>query len=174
MRRPSSALRVAVREACWRESPDGFLLASGERSPFYFDKYGLLARPDLLRSVAAALSGLLPAGVDRLAGVALGAVPLATAAALHAGVPLVLVRGDDKAHGVHGAIEGPHAPGERAVLIEDVLTTGAAALRAIAALRAAGLDVACALALLDRGGAATLRDEGLDVRCLFALADFAP
>src|SRR3954465_9283713 len=71
-----------------------FLLRSGQRSSYYIDKYLFTTRPELLRRIARALAALVPAGVDRLAGTVLGAVPLATALSLETGLPMVMVRSD--------------------------------------------------------------------------------
>ena len=69
-----------------------FVLSSGERSSFYVDKYLFSTEPDLLRDVADALAAEIPGGVERLAGVELGAVPLVVATALATGLPYVIVR----------------------------------------------------------------------------------
>src|SRR5947207_6058806 len=69
-----------------------FLLRSGQRSSYYIDKYLFTTQPDLLRRIGSALAALLPEGVDRLAGPALGAVPLLAALSLQLSLPFVIVR----------------------------------------------------------------------------------
>src|SRR5579864_3727428 len=69
-----------------------FLLRSGQRSSYYIDKYLFTTQPDLLRRLSSALADLVPSAVDRLAGPALGAVPLVTALSLQTGLPFVIVR----------------------------------------------------------------------------------
>ena len=127
-----------------------FVLSSGARSRFYVDKYRFSTEPGLLRDIAAGLSGRLPEGVDRLAGVELGAVPLVVALALETGLPYVIVRKAAKEYGTGRAIEGGLQDGERVVLVEDVVTTGAQVTQAARGLREAGADVRRILAVLDR------------------------
>src|SRR5690242_10249274 len=104
-----------------------FLLRSGQRSSYYIDKYLFTTRPELLKRIARALAPLVPSEVDRLAGTVLGAVPLATALSLETGLPMVMVRSDKpKDYGTNKQIEGTLEPGERVVLVEDVVTTGGA------------------------------------------------
>src|SRR5579859_7347462 len=128
-----------------------FLLRSGARSSYYIDKYLFTTRPDLLRRIAAELAALLPDGVQRLAGPVLGAVPLVTALSLHTGLPSLIVRVEKhKEYGTNKQIEGVLVAGERVVIVEDVVTTGGAALSAVEVLRAAGADVVGALVVVDR------------------------
>jgi orotate phosphoribosyltransferase len=147
-----------------------FLLRSGARSSYYIDKYLFTTQPALLQRIAAELAARLPAGVQRLAGTVLGAVPLATALSLATGVPMVLVRADKpKEYGTAKQIEGQLSAGERVVLVEDILTTGGAALAAVDALRQAGATVVRALVVVDReeGGPAALEAEGVPFEVLF-------
>ena len=149
-----SDLAPRIRETALLEGD--FVLSSGERSSFYVDKYLFSTEPDLLRDVAGALAEQIPAGVERLAGVELGAVPLVVATALATGLPYVIVRKSAKEHGSSAgqSFEGKLNEGETVVLIEDVVTTGTQAVRAAERLREAGAGVACIVAVLDR------RDEG--------------
>jgi orotate phosphoribosyltransferase len=151
-----------------------FRLRSGARSSYYIDKYLFTTRPDLLRRIAAELAGCLPEGVQRLAGPVLGAVPLVTALSLHTGLPSVIVRVDKpKEYGTAKRFEGSLAPGERVVLVEDVVTTGGAALAAIDVLREAGANVLGALVVVDRqeGGAEAFAAADVPLRALFTRAD---
>ena len=143
-------LAARVREAALLEGD--FVLSSGKRSPFYVDKYLFSTEPSLLRDIAAELSETLPPGVDRLAGVELGAVPLVVATALQTGLPYVIVRKAAKEYGgsVGRAVEGVIEGGERVVLLEDVVSTGTQAVRAARELACLGVDVAKVVAVLDR------------------------
>lgn len=107
--------------------------------------------------MAEAIAAELPAGTECVAGTALGAVPLAIAVSLARGLPAVLVRPGVKDHGLGRAIEGPLRAGARVVLIEDVVTTGSAALAALEALRAGGADVVKVIAVVDREEGGTER-----------------
>jgi orotate phosphoribosyltransferase len=147
-----------------------FLLRSGARSSYYIDKYLFTTQPSLLQRIAAELAERLPSGVQRLAGPVLGAVPLVTALSLETGLPMVIVRVDKpKQYGTAKQVEGTLAPGERVVLVEDVVTTGGAALAAVDMLREAGADVLGALVVVDReeGGAAAFGARGVPFDALF-------
>ena len=148
-----------------------FVLRSGRRSSVYLDKYRFETGP-----IGAALAELATAGdphPDRLAGPELGAVPLAAAAALASGIPFLIVRKAAKDYATEGLIEGVFEPGERVLVIEDVVTTGGALIAAIEALRAAGLAVERALCVLDReeGGSEGLAALGVRLESLFRRAD---
>jgi orotate phosphoribosyltransferase len=169
-----AGLAAAIREAALLEGD--FVLRSGRRSHYYLDKYRLGTRPDLLRALGAALAAAAyehdPAAV-RLAAPELGAVPLAAAASLAAGLPFVIVRREAKAYGTANRIEGAFEPGERVCLVEDVVTSGGAALEAVAALRDAGLAVEAAVCVLDReeGGREALAADGVSLRALYLASD---
>ena len=161
-----SDLAPRSREAALLEGD--FVLSSGERSSFYIDKYLFSTEPDLLRDVAGALAEQIPEGVDRLAGVELGAVPLVVATALVTGLPYVIVRKAAKEHGssAGSSIEGNLNRGETVVLIEDVVTTGGALLDACPMLRAEGAVVDTVVCAIDRqqGGDGRLGEAGLELR----------
>ena len=143
-------LAPRIRDAALLEGD--FVLSSGERSSFYVDKYLFSTEPNLLREVADALAAEIPRGVERLAGVELGAVPLVVATALATGLPYVIVRKSAKEHGSSAgrSIEGNLQKGERVALVEDVVTTGAQAVRAARKLEEAGAEVATVVTVLDR------------------------
>jgi orotate phosphoribosyltransferase len=170
--RAELAARVAERALLHGD----FVLRSGKRSSVYLDKYRFETDPALLGPIGAALGELAQAGdppPDRLAGPELGAVPLAAAAALHSGIPFLIVRKASKGYGTEGLIEGVCEAGERVLVIEDVVTTGGALIAAIEALRAAGLTVERALCVLDReeGGSEALAALGVRLEPLFRRAD---
>jgi orotate phosphoribosyltransferase len=151
-----------------------FLLRSGARSSYYIDKYLFTTQPDLLRRIAAELASRLPSGVARLAGPVLGAVPLVTAVSLETGLPMVIVRTDKpKDYGTSKQIEGSLTAGERVVLIEDIVTTGGAALTALEVLRAAGAEVLAALVVVDReeGAAEAFASAKVPYQALFKRSD---
>ena len=151
-----------------------FLLRSGARSSYYIDKYLFTTRPDLLRRIAAELAQRLPEGVQRVAGPVLGAVPLVTALAMTCGLPMLIVRTDKpKEYGTSKQIEGVLQAGEKVVLVEDVVTTGGAALNAIETLRQAGAEVLKVLVVVDReqGGAEAFAAAGVPYEALFTKSD---
>jgi orotate phosphoribosyltransferase len=148
-----------------------FILRSGRRSTFYLDKYLFSTQPDLLRDIAAGLAEKLPAyePFDVLAGPELGAVAIVAAVSLACGKPFVIVRKGEKGYGTNKALEGRAEPGQRAVMIEDVVTSGGAAIAATRTLREAGLDVPALLCVVDReeGGRAAVEGEELVFDPLF-------
>ena len=168
------ALAEAIRDAALLEGD--FVLRSGARSSYYLDKYRFETRPDILRPlgerIAAAVAAAEPEAV-RIAAPELGAVPLAAAASLAGGLPFVIVRGEAKAYGTGNRIEGPYEEGELVCLVEDVVTSGGAALSAVEALRAAGLRVSHAICVVDReeGGADALARAAVRLEPLFRAAD---
>jgi len=165
-------LARAIRDAAYLEGD--FVLSSGKRSKYYLDKWRFETNPGLLREIARALARLLPDPPPaRVAGVELGGVPLATALSLETGLPSLVVRREAKGYGTAREIEGVYQPGERVVLVEDVLTTAAQAINAAQRLAKLGLDVARILYVIDRGeGAeANIRAAGFEPAALFHKAD---
>lgn len=147
-----------------------FVLRSGATSDYYIDKYRLTTEPSLLARITDALFPLLPEGVERIAGTALGAVPLATALSLRTGLPSLFVRVDAaKDHGTGRSVEGVLQADDVVVLVEDVVTTGGASLTAVEVLRAAGAHVVAVIAVVDReqGGAAGFAAAGIPFHVLF-------
>ena len=144
-------LARALREVAYLEGD--FVLRSGRRSKYYLDKYRFETRPDVLaplgKEIAAAVREHEPAA-QRIAGPELGAVALATAASLESGLPFVIVRKEAKDYGTANQLEGVYEEGESVCLVEDVVTTGGAALEAVGVLRAAGLRVSNAICVVDR------------------------
>ena len=146
-----------------------FTLRSGRKSHYLIDKYEFETRPALLRALAGELAAMIPEGTHRLAGVELGGVPLVTAVALETGMPYVIVRKGEKGHGLDRPYEGEMVPGEKIVLVEDVTTTGGAAIRAAQTLQEAGAGEVIVLVVADRqeGAAEAFEDAGIEYRPLF-------
>jgi orotate phosphoribosyltransferase len=153
-----------------------FVLRSGKRSRYYFDKYLFECEPAILRRLGVELARLLPAGTQRLACPELGAVLLGGAVSMETGVPLCIVRKEAKDHGTAKSIEGKLLPGEKVCLVEDVLTTGGAALAAAERVRAAGGEIIGLVGVLDReeGAAENLARVGIPFRPLLRRADVIP
>ena len=167
-------LATALREHAYLEGD--FVLRSGRRSPYYLDKYRFETRPELLRplgeAIAEAANAVEPDAV-RLAGPELGAVPLAAAASLASGLPFLIVRKEAKAYGTGNRLEGVFEEGELACLVEDVVTSGGAAVESVEALREAGIEVRHAVCVVDReeGGADALARVGVRLEPLFRLSE---
>jgi orotate phosphoribosyltransferase len=167
-------LARALREAAYLEGD--FVLRSGRRSRYYLDKYRFETRPDLLRPLGRALAGAVlehEPDASRLAGPELGAVALAAAASLETGLPFLIVRKRQKGYGTGNRLEGVHEAGERVCLVEDVVTSGGAAVEAVHALRAAGLVVSNAVCVVDReeGGVDELARHAVRLRPLYRASE---
>jgi orotate phosphoribosyltransferase len=163
-------LRAALREHAVLEGD--FVLRSGRRSKHYFDKYRFETRPELLEALGSRIAGVVAEHepeAHRLAGPELGAVALATAASLRSRLPFLIVRKEPKGYGTDNRIEGAFEQGERVCLVEDVVTSGGAAVAAVQALRSAGLDCRTAVCVVDReeGGTDELARHGVRLRPLF-------
>lgn len=148
-----------------------FVLRSGRRSRFYLDKYLFSTQPDLLRDIAAGIAEKLPAyePFDLLAGPELGAVAIVAAVSLASGKPFVIVRKGAKGYGTDKAMEGKAEAGQKVVMVEDVVTSGGAALMAADKLREAGLEVGTLICVVDReeGGREQIEAKGLTFDPLF-------
>jgi len=172
----SDDLLARIREIAYLEGD--FTLRSGKRSRYYLDKYRFETQPELLGPIgdrlAAAIAEHDP-GAARIAAPELGAVPLAAAASLSSGLPFVIVRGAAKEYGTANRLEGVWEAGERVCLVEDVVTSGGAAIEAVKALREAGLVCDTAVCVLDReeGGVDGLARHAVRLWPLFRAGDFA-
>ena len=158
-----------------------FTLASGRQSTLYIDARLTTMSPDGLALIGPlALDALREAAwpVDAVGGLTLGADPISYAiayASASSDAPLraFTVRKEAKAHGTGRLIEGPFREGDRVAIVEDVITTGGSALRAVDAVRSAGGTVLGVLALVDReeGGRDALERAGLSVIALTRAAE---
>ena len=126
-----------------------FVLRSGQRSKFYFDKYLFESQPDILAELGRRLAQHAD-DAELIAGPELGAVSLAAATSMACGKPFVIVRKKTKEYGTSKLIEGPAVAGRRVLLVEDIGTTAGAALEAAETLVQAGAIVTRIVFALDR------------------------
>ncbi|MFB6112918.1 MAG: orotate phosphoribosyltransferase [Halodesulfurarchaeum sp.] len=148
-----------------------FELAHGGTSSYYVDKYRFETDPAALSVIARAFAERLPD--TKLAGVALGAVPLVVATSLETNRPYVIARKKTKDYGTANRIEGDLEAGERVTVVEDVATTGRSALEAVQALRDAGAEVSEVFVVVDReeGASELLASEGVSLESLVTASD---
>jgi orotate phosphoribosyltransferase len=127
-------------------------LTSGRKAQYYVDAKRAILLPDTFAAIGALIADRARAwGASAVGGVPVSAIPVACAA-LTAGVPKAfIVRKERKAHGLQRWIEGPElAPGERCVIVEDVVTSGDSTIEALGRARSEGLTVAGVVSVLDR------------------------
>lgn len=160
-----------------------FLLSSGVHSPYYVDARLTTMSPQGLRLIgelgfkAIQAQGWSP---DALGGLTLGADPIAYAIAYFSADTATpfrafTVRKEPKAHGAARQIEGPFHPTDACVVVEDVITTGASTIRAIAVLREAGAKVIGVLSVVDREeeGTQKIQELGVTVVSLTRVSEIA-
>ncbi len=150
-----------------------FTLRSGRKSNYYLDKYRFETQPDVLIELGKMLAAKIPATIDRIAGAELGAVPLAAAAAMYSGKPCVFIRNQKKDYGTAKQVEGILNPGERVVIVEDVLTTGGQVIEAAASLKSTGAIIDRIIAVIDReeGARENIEKAGYTFEALFTTTD---
>lgn len=131
-----------------------FTWASGWNSPIYTDNRKTLSYPDIRSIIKVELTRLILEEfpqVDAVAGVATGAIAAGALVADTLALPYVYVRSTPKDHGLENLIEGNLKPGQKVVVIEDLVSTGKSSLKAVEAIRAAGCEVVGMLAIFTYG-----------------------
>ena len=150
-----------------------FKLRSGQTSSFYWDKYRFESDPVVLDAIVAELQKLLPPSFDKLAGLELGGVPLATGLSFKTGKPCLYVRKEAKTYGTCNLVEGGFRAGEAALVIEDVVTTAGQIRTSVCQMRELGLQVEHAFCVIDResGGCENLAEIGCSLTSVFTLGE---
>ncbi|MCS6957788.1 MAG: orotate phosphoribosyltransferase [Aquificaceae bacterium] len=156
-----------------------YKLSSGKLSKYYIDLKQITFDPEgvyfLGKLLYERLKDLKPDGVG---GLTLGADPIAYAVSMvsylqHNPIKPFVVRKEPKSHGTGRQVEGLLKQGDRVVVIEDVITTGGSALKAVQACKKEGFTVLCVYAVVDReeGGRENLEKEGVEVYSLFRVSE---
>lgn len=165
-----AGLIKAIKSCAYLEGD--FVTRAGNPTHYYIDKYLFSTNPDTLAPLVDAIVSLLPSpsDYDRLAAPELGAVPIAAVLSVAVKKPFVIVKKESKGYGTQKVVEGTHHPGERMVVIEDIITTGGAALRACEVLSTLGMSVVQVIGVIDReeGGLANLSDHGFRTKALIS------
>ncbi|HEX9907763.1 MAG TPA: orotate phosphoribosyltransferase [Thermoplasmata archaeon] len=148
-----------------------FVLSSGKKSNYFVNIKRASTDPKVLREIGKAIAPHV--GDCKIAGMALGAVPLTVAVALETDRPFVMVRKEPKDHGTKDLIEGQVQPGDKFVVVEDVATTGASTMRVVNALREKGANVLRAIVVVDReeGARDLLTEHGIELISIFRAKD---
>lgn len=174
--------RAFITTDSFKTDPTGFKLASGIISPYYVDCRLLMAYPGPRHLVAQlAVQSINDLMIDCIGGLEIGAIALATAISdqgYRSSPPnewrTFVVRKQPKDHGLGKLIEGAAKAGDRALIVDDVLTSGGSVIKAVTAAREAGLHVSHALVIVDRqeqGGCARVEALGVELISLLTIKD---
>lgn len=155
-----------------------FTLASGLKSPYYFDGRMLTLHPEGALAVGKAfLEELRNVQIDAIGGLETGAIPIVASVALLSQqegkpIPAFFVRKEAKRHGLKKAIEGHFDRGMKVAIVDDVITTGGSVVDAIRTVESQGGKVVKVMVLVDRrqGGSDDLKKQGYDVTALLSLS----
>ena len=125
-----------------------FTLTSGKKSSYYVNMKMASTNPEILRLISIEFAKLIPDGTNIIAGMELGAVPLAVALSLESAIPYTMIRKGERKHGTGSRLEGPSEG--KAVLIDDVATTGGSNIESLKVLQDEGIEVAKIMVVVDR------------------------
>ncbi|MFW6141451.1 MAG: orotate phosphoribosyltransferase [Candidatus Saliniplasma sp.] len=151
-------------EECGAIKYGEFTLTSGKKSSYYVDIKLASTRPDILKRIAQKMAEY--ADDEKIAGMELGAVPIAAAVSLETGSPYIMVRKKKKGHGTSSRLEGVLKEGEEVVVVEDVTTTGGSSVETVEVLRGAGAEVKKVLVVVDRQEGAEENLNEIDVELI--------
>lgn len=152
-----------------------FTLSSGKKSDYYINMKKAITYPEILSAIAKLITEKIKdEKLDKVAGPALGAVPIATAVSLESNLPLLMIRKEQKGYGTSKLIEGELESGDEIVVVEDVTTSGGSLLKAIKALEENGGVVKKAISIVDRleGAQETFEKEGIVFEPLISVDEF--
>jgi len=157
-----------------------FKLTSGRISPYYIDLRIVPSFPDAFQRVCDLYVNLIKKELgadsfDRIAGVPTAGMPFASVIAYHLKKPFLYIRSQVRRHGRQRRIEGVLMPGNRVLLVDDLITTGLSLKKAAKAIRAEGGLITDALVLLDReeGGKDRLAKDNVKLHYLLTASEAA-
>ncbi|RJS90387.1 orotate phosphoribosyltransferase [Candidatus Bathyarchaeota archaeon] len=157
-----------------------FTLPSGALSPYYINLRIVPSFPEVFQKICSIYQRLVEeeiglASFERIGGIPLSALPLASCLSFTLRKPLVLIRREGEEHGRERRVEGILMPGDRVLPVDDVITTGRSLSYAVKALRHEGAVVEEAVVLVDReeGGVRRLKEEGVRVHSLMTITEAA-
>jgi len=150
-----------------------FTTRAGKKTSYYIDKYLFETQPDVLSALAQHFLPLMPASCTLIAAPELGAVSIAAVLSTAIDKPFVIVRKETKAYGTQRLLEGIYSKSDSVVIVEDVLTTGGAALRSADILRQTGMVVTHIIGVINReeGAFENIRAAGIEPVALFTASE---
>jgi len=156
-----------------------FVLSSGQKSSYYINGKQVTLHPEGALAIGRLLLSMLPEDTQAVAGLTLGADPIVSAVSVVSAfenrpIPALIVRKEAKGHGTKAYVEGPNLPdGAKVVVLEDVVTTGQSAMKAVERLRQAGYTVEEVISLVDRkqGGEEFYQSVGLKFVAVFGIEE---
>ncbi len=152
-----------------------FTLSSGKESDYYVDMKRAITDPTILSKVAEIISKKIEKqNIDKIAGPALGAIPIVTAVSIASTIPMLMIRKSKKDYGTSELIEGDLHEGDRVIVLEDVTTTGNSLIKAVEAVVSNGGIVEKAYVIVDRdeGAVTNLKNEGVELEPIVSVNDF--
>ena len=152
-----------------------FTLSSGKKSNYYINMKKAITEPEILSTISSLITEKIKDDeIDKVAGPALGAVPIATAVSLESKLPLLMIRKEKKGYGTSKLIEGELLEGDNVIVVEDVSTTGGSLLKAIKAIQENGGNVKRAFVVVDRqeGAIEAFEKEGITLEPLITVDKF--
>ena len=157
-----------------------FRLTSGKISPYYIDLRIIPSFPDAFHRVCDFYVNFIKGEIgtenfERIAGIPIAGIPFASLIAYHLQKPFLYIRKDIRLHGRQRRIEGIIAPGDRVLLVDDLITTGLSLRRAARAIKTEGGVVNEAVVFLDReeGGKEKLEKNGIRLHALLKVSEIA-
>lgn len=152
-----------------------FTLSSGKKSNYYINMKKAITEPKILSTISKLITEKIEnEDVDKVAGPALGAVPIVTAVSLESGLPLLMIRKEKKGYGTSKLIEGELNNDDNIIVVEDVSTTGGSLLKAINAIQENGGNVVRAFVVVDRqeGAIEEFEKAGIILEPLITVNEF--
>jgi uridine monophosphate synthetase len=151
-----------------------FKQASGATFPYYIDLRKIISNPRIFHQILKAYAEILQnLSFDRIAGIPYGSLPTATGLALHLNYPMIFPRKEVKAHGTRRVIEGNFQPGERIVVVDDILISGKSVMEGVEKLQSVGLKVQDIVVFLDheQGVKDRLRANGYQAHAVLTISE---
>ena len=151
-----------------------YVQASGATFSYYIDLRKIISNPHIFNQVLDAYSDIVrQLEFDRIAGIPYGALPTATGLALNLQRPMIFPRKEVKAHGTRRLIEGNFQPGEKVVVIDDILISGKSVMEGADKLKSAGLEIDDIVVFIDHEGGVKqrLKDNGYNAYSVLSISE---